>query len=179
MSARPVSALPRLAQVAIAVTGAVFLWTAAEAVRVTRADDQRQNATGTPSSAPVGLRAPLDESAIVGAVAHDLFSPQRAAPVRRYTLNEAELSVAAAAAGDTQPVEAPLLPTVQGTAVNAAGEGFAMCAMAGGPVVVVRPGDVIGDFTVVSIERTRVVFRDALGRRHAVAAVGSPSGDES
>jgi len=157
MSARPVSALPRLAQVAIGVAGAVFLWTAAEAVRVTRADDQRQNATGTPSSAPVGLRAPLDESAIAGAVAHDLFSPQRAAPVRRYTLNEAELSVAAAAAG----------------------EGFAMCAMAGGPVVVVRPGDVIGDFTVVSIERTRVVFRDALGRRHAVAAVGSPSGDES
>ncbi len=179
MSARPVPALRRFAQVAITVAITVFLWTAAEAVRVTRADDTRPNATGTPSPVPVGVRAPLDDAEIAGAVAHDPFSPLRTAPARRYTLHDAERSVEAAAATDVPPVEAPLLPTVQGTAVNAAGDGFAMCALAGGPVEVVRPGDVIGDFTVVSIERTRVVFRDALGRRHVVAAVGSPSGDES
>jgi hypothetical protein len=37
----------------------------------------------------------------------------------------------------------------------------------------------VGSFTVVQIERTRVVFRDAAGRRQTVEAVASPSGDES
>jgi hypothetical protein len=45
--------------------------------------------------------------------------------------------------------------------------------------LVVRPGDRVGEFTVLGIERTRVIFRDGAGRRYTVDAVASPPGVES
>ncbi len=175
---RTSSSLQRLAQGAVAVAVVVFGWSVVSAIRLTPTPPL--DADRAQRRAAVATTASLTADALERAVSHDMFSPSREAPSRAYSLvapTEAERP----GVEDEAPVDdvPPELPTVQGTAVDASGDGFAMCAAPGGPVVVVRPGDVIGAFTVVSIERTRVVFRDALGRRHTVAAVGSPSGDES
>ncbi len=176
-TSRPTTPLHTLASTALAVAAVVFVWTAQAAIRLTPTAtlERARVASDLPTDS---LRTPLSDADIEGAVSHDLFSPLRSAPARRYTLGESE-PTETVRNDEQQAVVSPELPTVQGTAVNATGDGFAMCAAPGGPVVVVRPGDTVGAFTVVSIERTRVVFRDAIGRRHTVEAVGSPSGDES
>lgn len=173
---RTPSSLYRLAQSALAVAVVVFGWTAVSAVRITPTPSLDMGLANRGEA--IGSSALITDADLDRAVSHDLFSASRSAPLRAYSLSAA---AEPQSSNDEAPyVEAsPELPTVQGTAVNATGDGFAMCAAPGGQVVVVRPGDRVGAFTVVSIERTRVVFRDALGRKHTVEAVGSPSGDES
>ncbi|WP_396207689.1 hypothetical protein [Gemmatimonas sp.] len=170
----------RLAQTALVVAGMVFVWSAIAAVRLTPTPTVDAGARGSNGTA-IGAAVPsVTDTGIARAVEHDLFAESREAPARAYALADAAAVEPLAVAGDVMNAETPIeLPTVQGTAVNATGDGFAMCAAPGGPVVVVRPGDMVGSFTVVQIERTRVVFRDAAGRRHTVEAVASPSGDES
>ena len=172
--------LARLAQTALLVAGVVCVWAALAAVRLTPTPAVEAGARGSDRSTTVAAVPSVSDTGIARAVEHDMFAESREAPARAYTLADAASVEPLEVAGDAVNVEAPIeWPTVQGTAVSATGDGFAMCAAPGGPVVVVRPGDMVGSFTVVQIERTRVVFRDAAGRRHTVEAVASPSGDES
>lgn len=96
---------------------------------------------------------------IAGAVAQDLFTDDRRAPLRRYRLpGEA----------DEVPAQPAPRPTVLGTAIAADGAHFATCQVPGGPPTIVRVGSRVGAFTVVAIERGRVTFRDAAGERFTV-----------
>jgi hypothetical protein len=107
-------------------------------------------------------------------VSRDPFAPSRQAPVTPYRLGDIP-----APGEETHIVAQPepvRLPEVRGTAVGPGDEAFAMCAWDGGPVLVVRPGDAIGPFTVLVIERARVIFRDASGRRVTVESTASPDG---
>jgi type II secretory pathway component PulM len=113
----------------------------------------------------------------VAVLTRDPFSPTRRAPAVRYqppgaVADFVEGGSDAARAGEAPPSQG--LPVVHGTAVDAMGAGFAMCALDGGPVVVLRTGDALGPYTVLSIERARVLFRDPSGRRHIIDAMASP-----
>lgn len=172
--------LTRLAQTALLVAGAVFVWSVIGAVRLTPTPTVEAGAHVGDGSATAAAVPSVSDSGIVRAVEHDMFAESREAPTRVYTLAETSSGEPSEVAGEVMNAEATVeWPTVQGTAVGATGDGFAMCAAPGGPVIVVRPGEMVGSFTVVQIERTRVVFRDAAGRRQTVEAVASPSGDES
>ena len=169
--------LARLAQTALAVAAFVFMWHVVLAVRLTPTETV---ALPSPAAAPrMGalLATSVSDAELERATAHDLFSPQRE-PLARASgsgtgTQDTDLGVATAGANDAQA-----LPSVNGTAVSANGASFAMCALPGSNVVVVRVGDTLGAFTVAEIARTRVVFRDASGRRYTVEANASPAGDE-
>lgn len=111
--------------------------------------------------------------------ARDLFAAERQAPDAPFGIGSRSTSPSptqapASLAGEVE--DASGLPRVLGTAVDAQGNGFAMAALSGGPIVVVRVGDLLGSYRVLSIERARVLFRDALGQRHTVDATASPDG---
>jgi type II secretory pathway component PulM len=103
------------------------------------------------------------------------FAASRRAPSVRYRL---------AIPGDALaglPVEEtlePSRPVVHGTAVSSDGRGFAMCAIDGQPVTVVRVGDRLADYTVVAIARGRVTFRDAQGQRVDITTSAAADGDQ-
>lgn len=112
-------------------------------------------------------------------VERDLFSAERRAPAvpfRVVSRNSSSSATEAASALADADGDAPELPTVHGTAVDASGSGFAMATLSGGPTVVIRVGDLLGPYRVLSIERARVLFRDAAGLRYTVDATASPDG---
>ncbi|MFN7456962.1 MAG: hypothetical protein ACK5U0_06150, partial [Gemmatimonas sp.] len=112
-------------------------------------------------------------------LARDPFSPERRAPDVRYQPPRADAVYVERGTDDDLPTDEPqsmTMPVVHGTATDASGAAFAMCALDGGPVVVLRAGDTLGPFTVLSIERARVQFRDASGRRYLIDAMASPEG---
>ena len=101
-----------------------------------------------------------DRANVAAAVARDLFTDDRRAPAKRYLLpGEQE---AAARGPAPQPV-------VLGTAIGS-GDDFAICQAPGGQPAIARVGQRVGGFTVVSIERTRVVFRGPDGERLSIDA---------
>ncbi|MCA2985018.1 type II secretion system protein GspM [Gemmatimonas sp.] len=128
-------------------------------------------ATATMSRVPV-----VDAEAVL---ARDPFSPERRAPDVRYQPPRADAVYVERGTDDDLPTDEPqsmTMPVVHGTATDASGAAFAMCALDGGPVVVLRAGDTLGPFTVLSIERARVQFRDASGRRYLIDAMAPPEG---
>ncbi|HZQ37572.1 MAG TPA: hypothetical protein VFD32_16690, partial [Dehalococcoidia bacterium] len=98
---------------------------------------------------------------IAAAVARDLFAEDRTPPPRRYRLP-----------GDADATPRPPAPrpVVLGTALGTGEADFAICQIAGGAPVIVRAGSRIGEFTVLSIERTRVWFRGPDGERISIDA---------
>ncbi len=107
------------------------------------------------------LDAPPATSAVnVGvAIDADLFAPDRKAPAARYRMP-----------GESAPktVEEPPQPVVLGTAVAADGTSFATCQFQSARLLMVRVGDKVGDYTVKSIERGRVVFATPAGKSFEV-----------
>ena len=173
------SSLHQFARAAVTVAAIVFAWTAVATLRITPTRPIDGPPPGTARAAATTTLPTMTDEGLQRAVGHDPFVVSRSAPARAYSLDAGVMDDPATEDPYVAEADAsPILPTVQGTAVGANGVGFAMCAVPGGPVLVVRPGDRVGDFTVVSIERTRVLFRDASGRRHTVDAVASPSGAE-
>ena len=92
------------------------------------------------------------------AVDNDLFAADRSEPDTPYRIPGEEEIVAA------EPKAEPVIPTVLGTAVMGEGRGFATCQLGDAPPVIVHVGDRIGEYTVKSIERGRVVFTTASKR---------------
>lgn len=124
---------------------------------------------GTPQHAwsPDSLAAQL--------AAQNPFAASRRAPSTRYRLAIPGDALAALPADEA--VE-PARPVVHGTAVSSDGRGFAMCAIDGQPVTVVRVGDRVGDYTVVAIARGLVTFRDAQGQRLEITTSASADGEQ-
>lgn len=107
-------------------------------------------------------RPPLDINAVVS---NNVFAPERTPPPRRYRLG---------GAAPEAPKEAPPpQPTVLGTSVESATNSFAICRLESGPATIVRIGDKVGVFTVVSIERNVVVFTSPAGERVAIKAAST------
>lgn len=106
------------------------------------------------------FRIPGAGADVAAAVASDLFTDDRQAPLRRYLMPGEP---------DVPEASAPR-PVVLGTALGGAEGDFAMCQVAGGPVRVVRVGGQIGEFTVVAIARGKVTFRGTDGERFTIDA---------
>ena len=142
-----------LAGVAIAL--GLVAWAIGRAVRVepVLAASPPQFAT---AEAVAVLRAtrPID---VRGIVELNVFSPDRSAPPRRYRLTGWDEEAA--------PEAALPQPLVLGTAVSTPESSFAICKVGDGRPTVVRIGDILGGYTVRSIERGHVVFTTPTGER--------------
>ena len=150
---------------ALAVCGLCLLlagWTFMDAIRVRDVAE----AAPVPFDASGLLAQPQRHSSIdvAAAVANDVFSPDRAAPAEPYRLpGDEEPSV------HVEPPEAAP-PIVIGTAILGEGRNFAICELAGGKPETVRAGEKLGEFTVKTIERGRVVFSAPNGKLLDISA---------
>ncbi len=98
---------------------------------------------------------------VARAVARDVFQEDRTPARRRYRLP---------GAADAEAAQPAPRPSVLGTAIGTGEPDFAICQVAGGQPAIVRVGGRIGEFTVISIERSRVWFRGAGGERFSIDA---------
>jgi hypothetical protein len=155
-------------RVALAVLGAsavVLFWTVARALR----------AEPIPAATPASLvsldavnrPAPRQVADIQIGVDNDLFSPDRSAPETPYRMP-----------GEDDPngkarIEAQK-PVVLGTAVASDGHNFATLQLGTDSPKLVRVGDKIGEWTVRSIARSKVVLEGTEGHRAELGAPNSP-----
>lgn len=159
--ARGVLLRDRLFQVAVVVAVMAFALLAASTVGAIHVDPVTAAAPPVPlADSVLRFAARGADADIAGAVARDLFADDRRAPRRRYLMPG---SVAA------EPGEPSPAPTVLGTAIGS-GDDFAICQVAGGRPTIVRVGEKVGDFAVIAITRSRVVFRGPDGARVAIDA---------
>ncbi len=106
------------------------------------------------------FRIPGEGADVAAAVAGDLFTDDRQAPLRRYLMpGDSEI--------DVQPAPRPM---VLGTALGGEGGNFAICQILGTPSRIVRVGDKIGEYSVLGIERGKVTFRGPDGERFTIDA---------
>jgi hypothetical protein len=123
------------------------------------------NAAAPPASVPdsaLAFAPPGRGIDVAAANARDLFTDDRRPPSRRYLMpGETDTRV------ESSP---PPLPTILGTAMGSDGEHFATAQFSGGVASIARVGSKLGAYTVVSIERGKVVLRDAAGVRWTVDA---------
>jgi len=134
-------------------------WTVRRALHV----DEVAAAPATVSIVAGALDTPPQGAAVnVGvAIDADLFAPTRKAPGARYRMpGEPAVKV----------VEEPPKPVVLGVALASDGTSFATCQFQSARLLMVRVGDKIGDYTVRSIERGRVVFATPAGKTFEVLA---------
>ena len=92
------------------------------------------------------------------AVQGGLFEADRTAPARRYRAPGEESDEPAAK-------EAPVLPVVLGTAVSDSAHSFATVQLADSHATIMHVGDKIGEYTVYTIDRGRVVFTNAARKK--------------
>jgi hypothetical protein len=122
----------------------------------------------------LNLRAPAPPGTINidAAVQSDLFSPDRQAPEQAFRMpGEPPPHAATVVAAVTKP-------TVLGTAVAPNGFSFATAELGVAGPRIIREGDKLGDFTVKTIERGRVVFLSSDGTRFDIAATPVPTTQE-
>jgi hypothetical protein len=145
-----------IALVALVVSLVVASTVVARAVRVDEvaAAPPPTFATAAAVGKP-GASTPVDVRAVVELNA---FSPERSAPKRRYRLTGYDEPAVAAPVAGPQPV-------VLGTFVSAPDRTFATCRVGADRPRIVRVGDVLGGYTVRSIERFMVVFTTPAGDR--------------
>ena len=141
---------------ALAVSAAVALWTLVNAIRIAPVPEIAAPAFASASAlAAPGAGAAADVEA---AVQSDLFASDRSAPARRYRAPGEE-------SDDAAPKEAPVLPVVLGTAVSDPEHSFATVQLADSRTTIMHVGDKIGQYTVTTIERGRVVFTNAARKK--------------
>jgi hypothetical protein len=152
----------RSVQVALAVCVlalAAAAWTGVNAFRITPVTPAAPPSFPTAASlAKTGMSVPPDVGA---AVAMNPFSPARKAPAVRYRLS---------GYGSDVPATPPPQPVVLGTVVAAGNRSFAYCSVGDSRATVVRVGDLIGGYTVKSIERGLVVFSTPAGDKLVITA---------
>lgn len=155
----------RWASVGLAVAAALATWTLLRAVGIADVPDAAPPALVAEGA--LALRAGATPVNVRAAVERDLFAPDRSAPAQRYRLP-----------GEDEPVDPagePATPVVLGTALSGPGRSFATCQLGDDRPIIVRVGDKIGEYTVRTIERGRVVFTTANGLRLEVLALKSGS----
>ena len=146
-------------RVAIAVLGTSALlavWTLVNAIRIAPVPEIAAPAFASSAAlAAPWLGAAADVEA---AVRGGLFESDRTAPARRYRAPGEE-------SDDIAPKEAPVLPVVLGTAVSDSVHSFATVQLADSRTMIMHVGDKIGEYTVYTIERGRVVFTNAAKKK--------------
>lgn len=161
--------MPRLPQapyirttLTVLVASSVLLLVAlVRAIRVTPVE-----ASGNPAAAALARSTstpPVPEIDLDAIGANDIFQPDRSPLQYRYRMP-------GESAPDGTPVPEPLKPVVLGTVIATDGSHFATCQLPGGRPTVVRVGDRIGDYTVMSIDRSSVTFKNAAGKLFEVTA---------
>ena len=150
----------RLALGALVLALMFFAWTTAGALRI----DEVAAAPSTVAIVPGALDAPATTGSVdvATAVGIDLFSPERTPPAARYRMP-----------GEPEPAAAapePPKPVVLGTAIAGDGSSFATCQFESTRLLMVRVGDKVGDYTVKTIARGRVVFSTPAGKTFEVLA---------
>jgi hypothetical protein len=153
----------RMALVVLGASVVVFFWTLVRALRA----DPLPNAVPTTLVGLDAVKRPPNRpiSDIQVAVEHDLFAPDRSAPDTPYRMpGESDPN-------DKARVE-PQKPIVLGTAVASDGHSFATLQLGMDSPRLVRVGDKIGEWTVRSIARGKVVLEGSEGSR---AELGVPN----
>jgi hypothetical protein len=153
----------RVALVLFGASVIVLFWTL---VRALRADALPMTAPTT-LVALEGMKRPPNRPVadIQIGVENDLFSPDRTAPETPYRMPGEDDP------NDRSRVE-PQKPVVLGTAVAGDGHSFATVQLGGESPKLVRVGDKVGDWTVRSIMRGKVVIEGPQGNR---AVLGAPN----
>jgi hypothetical protein len=156
----------RIALVVLGASVVVFGWTLARALRA------QPIPTVVPTTV-VGLDAVTRAGArqvadIQAGVENDLFSPDRSAPETPYRMPGENNS-------NDKPRIEPQKPIVLGTAVASDGHNFATLQMGMDSPKLVRVGDRIGEWTIRSIARGKVVLEGTEGNR-AELGVPNPPG---
>lgn len=141
-----------------------LLWSAQSAVRLTPTDRVAPPEFVVTDS--LAARAALPALNVPAIVDLNLFSPDRRAPLSRYRLEGEDDPVAFA----TEPEAVASRPIVVGTAVGPGNTSFAMCSLDDSPVVIVRVGDRLGNYTVRAIARGVVEFSTPSGERISIDA---------
>lgn len=146
----------RAAAGALAISAIAALWTLVNAIRIAPVPEIAAPAFASAAAlAAPGVGAAVDVDA---AVQSDLFASDRSAPARRYRAPGEE-------SDDAAPKEAPVLPVVLGTAMSDSAHSFATVQLADSHATIMHVGDKIGQYTVQTIERGRVVFTNAAKKK--------------
>jgi hypothetical protein len=138
------------------LSAALFVWALAYAIRIEPVPEL--SAAQVNSGAALAVPAAPAATDVEAAVQADLFSPERSAPSVRYRIPGEEGDEAA-------PKEAPVLPVVLGTAVADPIHSFATVQLGESHTLIMHVGDKIGEYTVQTIERGRVVFTTAAKKK--------------
>ena len=137
---------------ALALSVVLFGYSLVHAIRIDAVPVQ--TAPDFASASALAAPARGAEGDIEAAVQADLFASDRSAPAHRYRIPGEDDD-------ESAPATPPVLPVVLGTAASDPVHAFATVQLGEGHPVILRVGDKIGQYTVQSIEREKVVFTNA------------------
>jgi hypothetical protein len=146
----------RAALGALAISTIVFGYCAVHAVRIEAVPELPAPQFG--SAAALAAPSTVTGIDVEAAVGSDLFAADRSAPARHYRAPGED-------SDEAVPREAAVLPVVLGTAVADPAHSFATVQLGESHAVIMHVGDKIGEYTVQSIERERVVFTTAAKKK--------------
>ena len=161
MSRLPQAPWVRTAIVIVAASFALFIASLVRAIRVAPVEAAENVATAALTRSTATPPVPDIDLEAIGA--NGIFQPDRNPLPYRYRMP-----------GESAPSDAsvpePAKPVVLGTVIATDGGHFATCQLPGGRPKVVRVGDTLGDYTVMAIERNKVVFKNAAGTLMEITA---------
>jgi hypothetical protein len=140
----------------LALSAMVALWTLVNAIRIEPVPEVPPPEFASSDALAAPARA--TDADVEGAVQADLFASDRSAPAHAYRAPGEESDEAA-------PKEEPVLPVVLGTAVADPAHSFATVQLGDSRTRIMHAGDKIGEYTVQTIGRGRVVFTTAAGKK--------------
>ena len=151
----------RVALAVLAIAALTMLWTLVRALRTEPLPPVASLTVASLDGARrVGYRPPVD---IQAAVDNDLFAEDRSAPANPYRMP-------GESGPDDKAVVEPMKPLVLGTAVASDGRSFATMQLGDASPQLVHVGDKIGEWTVKSIARGKVVLLGNTGTRAELSA---------
>jgi hypothetical protein len=130
----------------------LFAYSLVHAVRIDAVPVQ--TAPDFASASALAAPARGAEGDVDAAVEADLFAADRSAPAHRYRIPGEDDD-------ESGPAAPPVLPVVLGTAASDPVHAFATVQLGEGHPVILHVGDKIGAYTVVAIEREKVVFTNS------------------
>lgn len=158
MSIRESSNAPVM-RAALGVLGLAIIVLAWTVVRAFRAEPLPVvPATAAAGLETIGRRTPARPADVQAAVENDVFASDRSAPASPYRMP-------GESGGNSGPPQEPLKPLVLGTAVATDGRSFATLQLGDASPTLVHVGDKIGEWTVKSIQRGKVVLVNTSGTR--------------
>lgn len=154
----------QLALASVVAASALTVWTLVRAFRIAPLDAAPSAAIASLDHIRSGAPRPIADIAAVAA--NDLFAYSRSAPATPYRMPGDPDTKAA-------PAIVPEKPAVLGTVIATDGRNFATVQLKNGTPKLVHVGDMIGEWTVRSIERGKIVLTTSAGQR-AEVTVSTP-----